>query len=191
MKTIFSGSKGFSLRMPFYAFTLLLLSSLLNYNCTETANAAPETATFIDVKADSATIMHVIATESAAFWEKDYEKWANTWAHTPYVKSTGWWADGGVVVRTGWENIGPRMKDKMANSPATNPQEPVRDNINIRIADNMAWVTFDQYGKDTGDKAFDMPGLSRETRILEKHNGQWKIVFVNWMLQGDTNTGDL
>lgn len=49
----------------------------------------------------------------------------------------------------------------------------------------MAWVTFDQYGKDTNDPTFDMPGLSRETRILEKINGKWKIVYVGWLLQGE------
>jgi hypothetical protein len=31
----------------------------------------------------------------------------------------------------------------------------------------------------------DMPGLSHETRILEKHNGLWKLVYVGWLLVGD------
>ena len=30
----------------------------------------------------------------------------------------------------------------------------------------------------------EMPGLSRETRILEKHAGEWKIVYVCWLLEG-------
>ena len=31
----------------------------------------------------------------------------------------------------------------------------------------------------------DMPGLSHETRILEKHDGQRKIVYVGWLLAGE------
>jgi hypothetical protein len=29
----------------------------------------------------------------------------------------------------------------------------------------------------------DMAGLSRETRIFEKHDGEWKIVYVGWLLE--------
>jgi hypothetical protein len=57
--------------------------------------------------------------------------------------------------------------------------------VNLRISGSMAWITFDQYGEDTGDLEMDMPGLSREARILEKQNGEWKIVYVNWLLEGE------
>jgi hypothetical protein len=46
-----------------------------------------------------------------------------------------------------------------------------RENVNLRVTAEMAWLTFDQYGEDTADPDMDMPGLSRETRILEKHEG--------------------
>jgi len=29
--------------------------------------------------------------------------------------------------------------------------------------------------------------LSRETRILEKHDGKWKIAYVGWPLEGSEN----
>ncbi|MCB0037015.1 MAG: hypothetical protein KDE51_23455, partial [Anaerolineales bacterium] len=54
------------------------------------------------------------------------------------------------------------------------------------IKGDMAWLTFDQYGEDTGDLIMDMPGLSRETRVLERQNNEWKIIYVNWLLEGDT-----
>jgi hypothetical protein len=59
-----------------------------------------------------------------------------------------------------------------------------RENLNLRTARNVAWITFDQYGLDTGELDTDMPGISRETRILEKHNGEWKIAYVGWLLVG-------
>ena len=59
-----------------------------------------------------------------------------------------------------------------------------RENVNLRVSAEMAWLTFDQYGEDTADPDMDMPGLSRETRILEKQEGEWKIVYAGWLLQG-------
>lgn len=79
------------------------------------------------------------------------------------------------------------MRSVMAENPTPNPTAAKvrRENVNVRVTENMAWVTFDQYGADTGEPDMDMPGLSRETRILEKHDGAWKIVYVGWLLEGE------
>jgi hypothetical protein len=45
-------------------------------------------------------------------------------------------------------------------------------------------VTFDQYGTDIGESLLDIPGLSHETRFLEKQDGQWKIVYLGRLQQG-------
>lgn len=131
-------------------------------------------------------IMEVITSESIAFWNKDFEAWARCWLHTPYIRMMGWWARGGITVTEGWETLSSRIKELMTENPEPNPTAAKvrRENINMHIDGNMAWVTFDQYGEDTGDLEMDMPGLSHETRILEKHNGEWKIVYVNWLLRG-------
>ncbi len=130
-------------------------------------------------------IMELIANESKAFWDKNFEGYADCWAHREYVRTMGWWAAGGVTVVEGWEERGQRTKKHMLENPEPNPQNPIRKNLNIRVSEEMAWVTFDQYGKDTDDPTFDMPGLSRETRILEKIDGNWKIVYVGWLLEGE------
>ncbi|MCB0687867.1 MAG: nuclear transport factor 2 family protein [Saprospiraceae bacterium] len=129
-------------------------------------------------------IMSVIERESKSFWDKDFKNFSDCWAHQDYVRIIGWWSDGGISVTEGWNTIGKKIQKMMLDNPVPNPQNPVRKNINIRIGKDMAWVTFDQYGKDTDDPKFDMPGLSRETRVLEKIEGKWKIVYVGWLLQG-------
>lgn len=135
---------------------------------------------------DANAIMELIAAESVAFWDKDFEAWSLCWLHAPYVRVMGWWARGGITVTKGWENLSSRMKQVMTENPEPNPTAARvrRENIHLRIDGNMAWVTFDQFGEDTGDVRMDMPGLSHETRILEKHNDEWKIVYVNWLLEG-------
>jgi hypothetical protein len=136
---------------------------------------------------ESAAIMRVIARESEEFWNKDYDAWAQCWLHAPYVRVVGWWARGGVTVIEGFDVLGNRMKENMRTNPEPNPtaSQVRRENINLRIAQDMAWVTFDQHGQDTGEPDMDMPGVSRETRILEKHNGEWKIVYAGWLLEGE------
>ena len=57
-----------------------------------------------------------------------------------------------------------------------------RENFTLRIGKDMAWVTYDQYAPNTGEATMDMPGLSRETKILEKHRGEWKLVYVGYLL---------
>jgi len=120
------------------------------------------------LKEDEKAIIQVIERDSQSFWDKDFQSYADCWAHKNYVRTMGWWAAGGITVVEGWEERGSRTKKHMDENPETNPQNPVRENMNIRIGQDMAWVTFDQYGKDTKDPTFDMPGLSRETRYLRK-----------------------
>jgi hypothetical protein len=140
-----------------------------------------------DQQRDREEILGVIAGESAAFWNKDYESWASYWVQAPYIRAMGWYPHGGVSYLEGWEALSARTKAHLAEDPTPNPtaSNVRRENINLRIYPDSAWVTFDQYGTDTGQPTFDMPGCSRETRILEKHDGRWKLVYVSWLLQGN------
>jgi hypothetical protein len=146
----------------------------------------------IDQQSEAVAIMRVIAGESAAFWNKDYEAWAQCWVHAPYIRIMGWWARGGITVVEGWESLSARIKTTLTANPEPNPTaaQVRRENLNLRTYQDMAWVTFDQYGLDTGELDMDMPGVSRETRILEKHNGEWKIVYVGWLLEGSAADQD-
>lgn len=131
--------------------------------------------------------MQVIAAETTAFWMKDYAAWADCWLHVPDVRILGWWARGGIRVTEGWDAVSSAIRRLMDENPTPNPESARvrRENVNIRVSDHMAWVTFDQYGADTGEPDMDMPGLSRETRILEKHDGAWKLVYAGWLLEGN------
>lgn len=52
----------------------------------------------------------------------------------------------------------------------------------------MAWVTFDQHAGASGDP-FDLGSMQHEMRILEKHDGAWRIAFVgvleSWLESAD------
>lgn len=139
---------------------------------------------------DLDAIMAVVNRETAAFWEKDFAAWADCWAHAPYTRTMGYWPLGGVSVVEGWTAQSALIRRMMDENPAPNPTAGLvrRENLNARIYADVAWITFDQYGLDTGEPTFDMPGLSRETRILERHGAHWKLVYVGWMLEGESET---
>ncbi len=157
---------------------LLCVLSACNANVSQTEPA-------IDYAKEEAAIMAVIEGESKAFWDKDFTAFSGYWLQDSSARIMGWWPDGGVTVNEGWEMIGPKIKQMMEDNPTPNPSaaRALRKNINIRIFKDVAWLTFDQYGFNTGDNAFDMDGRSRETRVMEKHNGQWKIAYVGWLLE--------
>lgn len=139
--------------------------------------------------AELAAILDVIHRETRAFWDKDFDAWADCWAHVPYARTMGYWPLGGIKVVEGWDAQRALIRHMMEENPAPNPTAGRyrRENLNGRIFADVAWITYDQYGIDTGDPLFDMPGRSRETRILERHDDRWKIVYVGWMLEGDAS----
>ena len=136
--------------------------------------------------AELEAILAVVRRETAAFWNKDYDAWAGCWAHVPYTRTMGYWPLGGVSVVEGWDAQSALIRTMMDQIPEPNPSAGLvrRENINARVFAAAAWMTFDQYGQDTGEPVFDMPGRSRETRILERHDGRWKIVYAGWLLEG-------
>ncbi|MEQ9168178.1 MAG: nuclear transport factor 2 family protein [Fulvivirga sp.] len=163
--------------------TLFLVGSLLS--CNNPYLSQDEKS--FGYKSDSIVLINLIEKESKAFWDKDFEKYSECYAHEDYIRTIGWWQGGGIVVVEGWNERSIRAQQLMnlSSEPNKNAIQVNRKNVNLRIFDDVAWLTFDQHGVDTNDPLMDMPGLSRETRIFEKHNGEWKLVYVGWLLEGE------
>lgn len=132
---------------------------------------------------DVAAILAVLDAESAAFWAKDLEAYARCWVDADYVRRTGWWSLGGVTWRVGWSEIEDRTRQQFRSFPDANPTPLTlrRENLCLRVRGDMAWVSYEQHAGDHGEAAIDMPGLSRETKILERHDGSWKLVYIAYL----------
>src|SRR5262245_48884910 len=128
---------------------------------------------------EAGAIMKVIEEENAAFFNKAFDAFARCWVNASCIRRLGWWTRGGVSDRKGWEDLARGTVEQMRENPAPNrtATETRYENVTVRIGEDMAWVSFDQYGPDTGEPDMDIPGISREARVLEKHNGEWKIAF--------------
>ena len=125
-----------------------------------------------DTGNDEAAIKAVIEKETKAFFEIDQKTWAGLWAHEPYVfwsfadttdvnSFSGW-----TEINKGFENYFKTSKPSTANIS--------RDWHHIKIEGKMAYIRFTQQVTDDSDRP-----QQAEVRVMEKINGEWKIVCVS------------
>lgn len=108
----------------------------------------------------AAEILVVLEAEAKAFWEKDMAAFTRCWATDSFVSRGGWWQRGGVAWQRGWTKISDLIRAHFAANPDVNPsaQTVRRENLVLRVGNDMARATFDQYAPATGEVDMDMLG---------------------------------
>ncbi len=153
---------------------LILISIPLFFSCK---NAEKE-LTGEELQKEKDAILAVIQKETTSFFARDYQSWQSTFAQTDYAFQ-GWSnKDGTFDASVGWDNI-----DKVVGSyihenpvPDSSQRRVERKNIMYKFyGHNVAFLTWDQFNSDKGENMY---LHSKETRVMEKINGQWKIVQV-------------
>lgn len=133
-----------------------------------------------EIKAEREAILAVIQEECLTFYSRDFQGWSRTWLQSDAARRLGAVAGGRLIYHESWNATASKIAGFMKQFPKPNPKGALtlrKDNFSFRITPEMAWVSFDQYGEDTGDP-FDSVGLSHHICILEKHDGEWKIAFI-------------
>jgi len=119
-------------------------------------------------------IKALIERETKAFFEIDRKTWADSWAHVPYA----FWSFADttdVNSFSGWEQIEKGFADYFRTAkPSTAKIERSWLGLEVKVYGNGAYVRFNQHVKDDSRRP-----PQAEIRILEKINGQWKIVCVS------------
>ncbi|MFN7120185.1 MAG: YybH family protein [Saprospiraceae bacterium] len=119
--------------------------------------------------ADEAVIKKLLYDCTMAALTGDYDAWAATYAHVPYLYVNGVTAQSPTKV-TGWEAFSELRKPAILNNAKNKGQQLslTHENMNIRVSGNTAWAYYDQTNPNGAQ--------SWEHRVLEKINGTWKIV---------------
>lgn len=161
-------------------FTWSLISILFcGIGCTEN-NSAKTNETLGQEKnfeKEKAVILEVINGETKAAFNRDYQSWKDKWIQEEYVTKTYMnFADSTMSETLGWEAINDFVKTYIEAHPEPAPLPTLVDNIQVQWYDSGAWVSYQQNDSERG--------LKRETRLMEKQNGQWKIAGMQTIIYG-------
>lgn len=114
-------------------------------------------------------IMAVIEKETQSFFMGEYEDWKSCWEQTEDIYFE--WVRSNVHhFYTDWSNLDRVMRPIVTENVSKNDAfYAQRSNIRIMRDGSMAWVSYQQ----------DLSGdMSNEQRVLQKKNGEWRIVMV-------------
>lgn len=130
----------------------------------------------MDEEAEKAAILTVLRAETDAYMRRDFPALAQHWVHSPQARLMIAFASLGARVVEGWDAIAARLQSVMERlSQAYDSAQRLRwEKVNIVLGQDMAWVSYDQVGNDTGDD-FEMAGLQHELKIFHRIDGAWKI----------------
>lgn len=130
-----------------------------------------------DSEDDRAAILAVIDAETNAYLQRDYDAWEACWHDGPEIRRIHAHAGTGVSIIEGPE-IRTQMHRMLSKNTEWLPPEAIRrENINLVVSPDMAWVTYDQIG-DMSGVLTEMAGHYHELKILQKVGGTWKLVCI-------------
>jgi hypothetical protein len=141
--------------MKYFFCTLLWCAMSLSTICAQSA--------------DEAAIKKVCEAETQTWLNGDKAGHAACWHIQPYSLVMVSLPDGTFLTASGSEIKA--VEEQAIGGGGTF----ANSNYVVRVNGNTAWASFDQTGADTkGNKK-----TSKELRVLEKVNGEWKVVVMN------------
>lgn len=141
----------------------------------------PKSGLSLDEEKEVAAIMRTIEAETDCFFHRDYDCWKQQWVQGDHVFQAWSNSDATIDARTGWTAVDEGIGNYIKNNPVPEGQSShpkvIRKNQTIKFyTDEVAYLTWDQYNSSPETGKF---RYSKESRIMEKHNGHWKIAHVS------------
>jgi hypothetical protein len=133
--------------------------------------------TKVSPEVEKTAILETLHAETEAAFQRDYDKWKEKWVHDSKISKTYInFVDSSFSESVGWNEISNFVKKFIEEHPKPEPVPKLVDDIYVRLYDNGAWVSFEQQDS--------LRGLKRETRLMEKVNGKWKIAGMHTAIYG-------
>lgn len=158
---------------------LLVMALFYTIGCKENANNRANVSMnqTDDFEQEKAAILEVINGETKAAFNRDYESWKEKWVHQAYATKTYInFSDSSMTETLGWEEINEFVRTYIEDHPEPAPIPTLVADIDVRLYGSGAWVSYEQNDAERGSK--------RETRLMEKVNGQWKIAGMHTTIYG-------
>ncbi|GAB3412373.1 hypothetical protein [Niabella aquatica] len=160
-----------------YSFIFSMLAAIILFPACKESNADRPGAK--NTQADKDAILATIEKETESFFARDYDAWKATYAQTDYAFQAWSNRNGTFDASVGWEGINSTVGRYIHENPEPqSSSHPVIERKNIKYkfyGPDACYLTWDQFNSN---KAGDNFHHSKEVRVMEKINGQWKIVCV-------------
>jgi len=159
--------------------TIILLVITTISSCkTKEEPITPEVAAQeAGLEEEKLAILNTLNNETKAAFQRDYEAWQQYWVHDSTITKTYLdFPENTFSESLGWAKIDQFVKDFFLKHPEPEPVPKILDRIDVRLYGKGAWVTYGQHDS--------IRGLKRETRLMEKVNGQWKIAGMQTTIYG-------
>ncbi len=182
------------MKRKFIVAAIVLLAACNQPSKEPVVAIQPGVKTSIDEAKEKAAIMKVIEAETKCFFQRDYECWKKYFVQADYAFQAWNNNDGSIDAKSGWKEIDEGIKAYLSapeNKPATKKsmgQEPgekekpashpkvIRKNMVCKFfTENLVYMMWDQYNSDPDELRYT---FSKDCRIMEKINGEWKIANV-------------
>ncbi len=160
-------------------FIILLTTLIFAVSCKEVTNEKSQTkpTQIVSFEQEKTAILETLNNETKDAFQRDYKKWTEHWVHDPNMSKTYLnFVDSTFSESIGWNEISQFVKTFIEEHPEPEPAPKLVDDIDIRLYGNGASVSFEQMDS--------LRGLKRETRLMEKENGKWKIAGMHTTIYG-------
>ncbi len=158
---------------------LSLAGAMSLLGCADSGSQrAAETATeAVDPDREAALILDVLNAETRDALGRDYDGWRSHWVHEPYVVKTYIDLANGTASETlGWDEVDAFVRTYIETHPEPEPLPSPLVDADVRVYGDGAWVGYEQDDADQGRK--------RESRLMEKVGGAWKIAGMHTTIYG-------
>ena len=126
----------------------------------------------VNAQTEQEDILKVVRAETESYYAADAKKWASTWLNDNKISQT-FISKRAQSTYTGWDSIVPPML-KYLETFKPIPVVEKYEHMNIRVADKLAFVEYDQV--ETAPKTdAKYKRISHEYRVLVKEDNEWKI----------------
>lgn len=130
---------------------------------------------------DRAAILEVIHRNRIGLWTHNFDLWASCFVQEPYLVRWGWWREGGIFIRVGWDAISSRARQAENPFSEDYAYKTTVEELRLEIRGDVAWGTFIQEYPGTEAENHVGPGTVHEMRIFERIGGEWKIALLAFL----------
>lgn len=160
--------------MTFTFLVFLFTTSCEEIKKEETEKIVNQT---VDIEQEEKAILETLNNETKAAFQRDYEAWKEKWVHDSNItKIYIDFPENTFSESLGWNEISQFVKTFIEEHPEPEPVPQLLEKIDVRLYGTGAWVTYEQQDS--------LRGLKRETRLMEKVNGEWKIAGMQTTIYG-------